>query len=439
MERKKAFVIPFPQHGHINPMLSMTRELVNNHNYDVVFYGLEDRREAILSTGATYKKFEHFDLSDFPSMPDIIDVFTYQLKVSHHELPCLFEDYIREQPDVIIYDFMSLHGKFLVNLVRKKKCLKRPIGVCFTPTFAIKPGIFPTHEEWSEITGKSFSKILRITWLFILQILLSLKFRLNIWNTMEFFGELDDLNLVGISPEFQPKREHFGDELKFVGHSSSDTLRKAKIIDDQRLNEFLNSTDVINPSFNPNKKSEKVLIYASLGTVFNDHKIVFDKILEAFRLFKSENSFPESQLIMSVGQKVFEQYKSFKCPNDITILPFVPQINVLEKASLYITHCGMSSANEAIYFAVPVICIPMAADQPFVAKRLCDDLNLGMRFEPYDFKPSQLNKAMIKILNDQSFHKRIYDLSKIMNKYNGGKAAAQEINQLLDKIKKKEH
>nr|QNH67987.1 UDP-glucuronosyltransferase-like protein 5 [Brachionus koreanus] len=437
MERKKAFVIPFPQHGHINPMLSLARELVHNYNYDVNFYGLEDRREAIQSTGATYQEFKYFDMKNFPSMPDIIDVFGYQLKVTHHELPSLFEDCIREQPDVIIYDFMSLHGKFLVNLVRKKKCLKRPIGVCFTPTFATKPGIFPTHEEWSEITGNSFWMALRIIWLFFLQMLLSLKFRLNIWNTMKFFSETDDLNLIGISPEFQPKREHFGDEFEFIGHSASNELRKAKKIDNEKLKHFLDATNVVNPNFDPSKKNEKILIYASLGTVFNDNKIVFDKILEAYDLFKSKNSFFQTRLVMSVGQKVFDQYKNFKCPNDIIILPYVPQINVLEKASLYVTHCGMSSANEAVYYAVPVICIPMAADQPFVAKRLCDDLNLGLRLQPFDFTPSQLCEGIAKVLNDQSFHKRIYEFSKLMTKYNGGKVAAEKINKTVEKINKK--
>nr|QVK45637.1 UDP glucuronosyltransferase [Brachionus paranguensis] len=438
MEKKKAFIIPFPQHGHINPMLSMTRELVQNHHFDVTFYGLEDRREAIQSTGATYREFKHFNMNKHLDMPDIIDIFKYQIKVSHQELPCLFEDCIREQPDVIIYDFMSLHGKFLLNLVRRKKCLKRPIGVCFTPTFAIKPGVFPTSKEWSEVMGLNFWSIFRFIWLFVLQITLSAKFRLNIWNTMKFFAETDDLNLIGISPEFQPKREFFGDELKFVGHSASDTMQKAKVISDEKLREFLDSTDLLNPSFDPGRKKEKILIFASLGTVFNDFKSVFDKILESFSLFESENSSLESRLIVSVGHKVFEQYKDFKMQKNILISPHVPQINVLEKASLFITHCGMGSTNEAIHFAVPVICIPMAADQPFVAKRLCDDLNLGLRFEPFEFTPCQLKEAMVKVLNDPSYHQRILEFSKILNKYNGGKIAAEEIDEFLTEYRKKQ-
>nr|QNH68001.1 UDP-glucuronosyltransferase-like protein 5 [Brachionus rotundiformis] len=438
MERKKAFIIPFPQHGHINPMLSMTKELINKHHFDVIFYGLDDRREAIENTGATYRKFKHFNLTNFPKMPDLVDVFTYQLKVSNQELPTLLEDYIRDQPDVIIYDFMSLHGKFLLKFIRKKKCLKQPLGVNFNPTFALKPGIFPTDEEWSEAMNKNFWDIIRLVWLFILQAILSIKFRLNIWNTMKFFTETDELNLVGISPEFQPKREYFGNELKFVGHSASDQIQKAKIISDKKLEKILDSIDVINPSFDLDQRTEKVLIFASLGTVFNDFKQIFDKILDAFKLFESEDPSLKSFLIMSVGHTVFEEYKDYQCPDNMIILPYVPQINVLEKASLFITHGGMGSTNEAIYFAVPLIFIPMSADQPFVAKRLCDDFNLGIRFKPFDFTSPQLKDGMVKIINDHTYRQRTFDFSKILNKYNGGKMAADEIAKFIDERDKKQ-
>ena len=35
--------------------------------------------------------------------------------------------------------------------------------------------------------------------------------------------------------------------------------------------------------------------------------------------------------------------------------PKVPQLEILEKNDLFITHCGMNSTNEAIKYAVPII------------------------------------------------------------------------------------
>ncbi|MCB2295604.1 hypothetical protein LGK95_19175 [Clostridium algoriphilum] len=52
--------------------------------------------------------------------------------------------------------------------------------------------------------------------------------------------------------------------------------------------------------------------------------------------------------------------------------PYVPQVAVLEHTDLFINHCGMNSANEAMYYGIPVIGIPQRGDQPIVANRMRD-------------------------------------------------------------------
>lgn len=49
---------------------------------------------------------------------------------------------------------------------------------------------------------------------------------------------------------------------------------------------------------------------------------------------------------------------------------FVPQLEVLKRTDVFITHGGMNSLNEALYFGVPVVVVPQQIEQGFNMRRL---------------------------------------------------------------------
>jgi MGT family glycosyltransferase len=68
------------------------------------------------------------------------------------------------------------------------------------------------------------------------------------------------------------------------------------------------------------------------------------------------------QVVMSIGRNV--------SLNDLGPLPasfiarqFVPQLEILQRAKLFITHGGMNSASETMFYGVPLIVVPQAQDQ----------------------------------------------------------------------------
>jgi UDP:flavonoid glycosyltransferase YjiC (YdhE family) len=56
---------------------------------------------------------------------------------------------------------------------------------------------------------------------------------------------------------------------------------------------------------------------------------------------------------------------------------YLPQLEILKRADVFITHAGFNSVNEALYFGVPMLALPQINDQHMVAKRLVS-MQLGM-------------------------------------------------------------
>jgi UDP:flavonoid glycosyltransferase YjiC (YdhE family) len=59
------------------------------------------------------------------------------------------------------------------------------------------------------------------------------------------------------------------------------------------------------------------------------------------------------------------------------VLTWVDQIAVLEKSDVFITHCGMNSVSEALYFKVPLVIYPQTNEQKGVAFRI-NELGAGI-------------------------------------------------------------
>ena len=51
---------------------------------------------------------------------------------------------------------------------------------------------------------------------------------------------------------------------------------------------------------------------------------------------------------------------------------------MLQAAHLFVTHCGMNSASEGLYFGVPLVLYPQQAEQGLVARRV-EELGAGLR------------------------------------------------------------
>jgi UDP:flavonoid glycosyltransferase YjiC (YdhE family) len=126
-------------------------------------------------------------------------------------------------------------------------------------------------------------------------------------------------------------------------------------------------------------------------------------------------------------------------PSNILLLPKSPQIDILKRAALFITHNGMNSTSESIHYGIPMICLPQGimTDQPVVAERAADDLGLGIRFNSATCTSTELAEAIKEVVTDRRYLERTLRLSCISRHSNGSKNGAKFILKLVDEERKK--
>jgi len=81
-------------------------------------------------------------------------------------------------------------------------------------------------------------------------------------------------------------------------------------------------------------------------------------------------------LISLGGADLGDQAKRIVRPN-VRVESYVDQWQVLQTASVFLTHHGLNSTHEAIFHQTPMISYPLFADQPPLAAR-CQEFGLAV-------------------------------------------------------------
>jgi zeaxanthin glucosyltransferase len=167
------------------------------------------------------------------------------------------------------------------------------------------------------------------------------------------------------------------------------------------------------------------LIYASLGTLVNGIEHVYRAILEAV------GRFPETQVVLSVGKNI-DPDDLRPIPSNVTIVNTAPQIELLKRAALPITHAGLNTALEALAQGVPIVAIPIAFDQPGVAARVAYH-RVGEFVEIGDLTAERLAQLIQKVRQNPSYRDKARYFQKVIAQTQGLELAADVIERAFKK------
>jgi UDP:flavonoid glycosyltransferase YjiC (YdhE family) len=89
-------------------------------------------------------------------------------------------------------------------------------------------------------------------------------------------------------------------------------------------------------------------------------------------------------------------------PGNVHLASFVQQRLLLHACDLFVTHAGFGGVLEALTVGVPMVALPLYAEQPANAERLTE-LGLGLTTDPYEADTATIAAACRKVLDDPSY------------------------------------
>ncbi len=158
------------------------------------------------------------------------------------------------------------------------------------------------------------------------------------------------------------------------------------------------------------------LVYASMGTVQNGLANVFRAIVVAAAKHK------DVQLVLSVGHNLDPKQIGPLSSNTI-LVKSAPQLEILKRASVCVTHAGLNTVLEALAQGVPQVAIPVTHDQPGVAARIAAK-KTGVVVPSEELTAARLSLALDEILHNSTYRDNARYLQKRIAETRGLSAAA---------------
>ena len=103
----------------------------------------------------------------------------------------------------------------------------------------------------------------------------------------------------------------------------------------------------------------------------------------------------------------------------------VPQLEVLARAALFITHGGVNSVNEALYTGTPMLVVPQGADQLLVAFRIAE-LGAGLSIRTEDVSVEVVRALAQRLLDEPRFRATASSL-QVAQRQAGGYSRAADV------------
>ena len=375
-----------PAHGHTNPTLGIVRALTEK-GHEIYYFSFEMFREKIESTGAVFipcdeYNFEMKDKEDADRVSKDMPFAAEMLVSSTLALDDMVAKKIDElHPDVIVSDSVAYWGK-LVALKHGLPYISSTTTFAFNRYSAgyMKNGIGDLFKMLL-----SMPKINRQ-----MQRLRDKGYPVK--GFLDIIQNDNDTNtIVYTSKLFQPCSDTFSDKYHFIGPS-------------------------IRPITERLEKTADNTVYISMGTI-NQNQEFYRNCIDV--LGKTDY-----QVIISMGTNT-DHFDNL--PENIQIYESVDQMAVLSISDAFITHCGMNSASEGLYFGVPLVLFPQTTEQGAVAKR-AEELGAGLMLP--SIEKDDILGSVRRVLEDKSFKEGAEKISESFKNSGGIEEAVSFIENI---------
>lgn len=398
MRRKKIAIINVGAFGHVNPTLALTSKLCAA-GYDVDYLVPTSFAPFMPPTGARTVPYEttalevapdRLDLGDITegvSLGDVLDYAVARVDFVSRAIDMLepLMTYCEaERPDTLVFDRLCWSAQICARRFRLPSVMLHA-SYCGN---AKLPGLNPIFD--CPAAGAERAQLASM-----LQPVAQ-KYPEHALDLDEVFADHPSSNLVFMAKQFHPGAEQFGQSHHFLGAQLAEAGRA---------------------------EVEQNAFYVSLGSIFGLNKApFFQRCIDAFDGLANK-------IVVSVGP--FNALDQFSLPSEkVEVVQYADQTRQLRGASAFLTHGGMNSVQEAIWFGVPMLLAPQAFDQIASARRVME-LGCGVTLDrDAELSPEALKGAMARLLEDRSTLENLHRQREYSRAAGGASKAAELVASL---------
>ena len=387
----KLVVLNVPGHGHVNPTLAVVAELVRR-GHEVVYYNTADFRAKIEAAGASFRAYPDDslsarDINQAVGGHNVVRVSLLLMRAAVTLMPFAVEALRREAPDAVIVDSVCLWGGYAAQSLNLPTIASHSTyiskgtfgGMPLTDKLAFLAGVLPllpaivrARRRLSQVAGPLPDSL---------------------------FPVVGGLNIVYTSRELQPDTAALDDRFRFVGPSLRSETASAPLP---------LPTDAPRP-----------WVYVSLGTVHTDPAFL--------RAAVAALAGRPGTLLLSTGA---DPASLGPLPPNVVARASMPQLALLAQVDAFVTHAGMNSTQEALYYGAPMVLAPQQTEQLLNARqvaRVGAGVIAGSTWRLGHTSAADLRAALDRVLGDTAYATHAQRVAQGLRQAGGPLRAADEI------------
>ncbi|PZO40624.1 MAG: glycosyl transferase family 1 [Pseudanabaena frigida] len=410
-------IICVPATGHLNTMTPLGCEL-KKRGHQVTLIGLLDAKAKTEAAGLTFRAYAEktcplgFTPKSLVQLGELsgINALRYAINLYQQDIAVMMQECLEvvqgSKVNFLLIDQASFGASSIAELlgipfitVTSTLMLNREESI---PPFNF--GWNYSLSPWARLRNKLGYKLLNIL---VKPLAETINGYRQSWN-LPLFTDYNDTNsqiaqICRQPVEFEFPRQELPNYFHFTGSFHSPTSRA-------------------HVDFPYDKLNGKPLIYASMGTIQNRLLGVFSQIAEACQDL-------DVQLVISLGDSADPAtLPSFKA--EPIIVKYAPQLELLQKAKLTITHAGLNTTLESLSYGVPMVAIPIANDQPGTAARIAWT-GTGVVIPVKKLTVPKLRNAIQTVLSESKYRDNAKKMQAAMQKSGGVKMAADIVEEAI--------
>ncbi len=166
---------------------------------------------------------------------------------------------------------------------------------------------------------------------------------------------------------------------------------------------------------------DRPIVYATMGTAFNRVADILNAIVAGLR---------EEPITLIVTTGRDQDPASFGSqPSNVHIERYVPQSLLFPHCDLVVTHGGSGTVMTALGHGLPMVIVPVSADQPDNARR-CQQLGVATVVAPDNRTPEAFRNSVREVLRDPGYRQNAKRLREEMERLPGTEQTVEWLEQL---------